>query len=48
MKETDTNPWDIGLLFYTGAVNIVNNSGLVIIGNKLDVILEQNEVDHLN
>ncbi len=38
----------VGLLSYTGVGRIVNNAGQVIDGNKLDGVLAQKEVDHLN
>ncbi len=38
----------VGLLSFTGVRNIVSDAGQVIDGNKLDGILAQKEVDHLN
>jgi methyl-accepting chemotaxis protein len=38
----------VGLLSYTGVGGIVTNAGQVIDGNKLDGVLAQKEVDHLN
>jgi len=38
----------LGVLIYTGVGGIVNNAQLVINGNKLDGMLAQKEVDHLN
>ena len=38
----------VGLLSYTGVGSIVNNAKQVIEGNKLDGMLAQKEVDHLN
>ena len=38
----------VGLLSFTGVNNIVKDAGQVIDGNKLDGILAQKEVDHLN
>jgi methyl-accepting chemotaxis protein len=37
-----------GILSFTGVTAIVHNAGEVIEGNKLDGILAQREVDHLN
>lgn len=38
----------VGLLSFTGVKNIVNDAHQVIEGNKLDGMLAQKEVDHLN
>ena len=38
----------VNFLSYTGVGGIVNNAGQVIDGNKLDGVLAQKEVDHLN
>ena len=38
----------VGFLSYTGVGGIVTNAGQVIDGNKLDGVLAQKEVDHLN
>ncbi|ACL02869.1 Methyl-accepting chemotaxis sensory transducer [Desulfatibacillum aliphaticivorans] len=38
----------VGLLSFTGVGGIVHNAGMVIDGNKLDGVLAQREVDHLN
>jgi methyl-accepting chemotaxis protein len=38
----------VGFLSYIGVGGIVTNAGQVIDGNKLDGILAQKEVDHLN
>ena len=38
----------VGLLSFTGVKNIVHDAGQVIDGNKLDGMLAQKEVDHLN
>ncbi len=38
----------VGILSFTGVGGIVNNAGQVIDGNKLDGLLAQKEVDHLN
>jgi len=38
----------VGLLSFTGVSGIVKNAGQVIDGNKLDGMLAQKEVDHLN
>ena len=37
-----------GLLSYSGVGGIVGNAGEVISGNKLDAVLAQKEIDHLN
>ncbi|MEI6261550.1 MAG: hypothetical protein WCR46_16805 [Deltaproteobacteria bacterium] len=37
-----------GTISVTGIGNIVHNSELVISGNRLDGVLAQREVDHLN
>lgn len=38
----------VGVLSFTGVRGIVKNAGEVIDGNKLDALLAQKEVDHLN
>lgn len=38
----------VGALSYTGVSSLVNNAEKVIAGNKLDGMLAQREVDHLN
>lgn len=38
----------VGVISFTGVGSIVNNAGQVIDGNKLDGMLAQKEVDHLN
>jgi methyl-accepting chemotaxis protein len=38
----------VGVLSFTGVKNIVHDAGQVIDGNKLDGMLAQKEVDHLN